>query len=163
MTLDEDFLRLYRAVQAFRNLPRLGKLHRLRRTSEYSELCRAWEACDDRIDPDPDQKKEKLLKARMKIEVEGVELTVEQTLMGKRVYIKVNRTVGRDRKRKIDITGGIETEMGDASDFIRVLKQVAKLRTARCSCDYRYGFSDHAEHCESIYVAQDSRGYLDDD
>lgn len=98
-----------------------------------------------------------------KIEVNGVELTVEQVIQGKRpqrVYVKVKRIVGRDRKRKIDITGGIETQVEDALSLLRVLKQVAAFQTARCTCDYRYGYSDHAENCQSIYVAKE---YIDHD
>lgn len=102
----------------------------------------------------------------MKIEVDGVELTVKQTIQGKRprrVYVDVKRVVGRDRKRKLDITSGIETEVEDALSLLSVLKRVAKFQTARCTCDYRYGYSDHAEHCQSIYVASEYRGDPDDD
>jgi hypothetical protein len=92
----------------------------------------------------------------MKIAVDGVELTVEQTVVKKNVYVTVKRKVGRDRKRKLDITGGVETQVEDAVDLLKVLKQVAAFQTARCTCDYCYGYSDHAEHCLSIYVASDS-------
>jgi hypothetical protein len=84
-------------------------------------------------------------------------------VVGKRVYINVKRVVGRDRKRKIDITAGIEAEMEDALHLVRGLKDVAALKTARCTCDYRYGFSDHAEHCQSIYVATYDGACIDDD
>jgi hypothetical protein len=67
----------------------------------------------------------------MKIVVDGIELTVKQTLQSGRVYVSV--------------------------------KRVTNLPTARCTCDYRYGFSDHAEHCQSIYKASDPGGYYDDD
>lgn len=100
---------------------------------------------------------------KTKIEVNGVELTVIQTVVKKNVYVKVTRVVGRDRKRKLDLTGGIETQLekgNEAISLLSTLKQVAKLQTARCTCDYRYGYSDHADHCTSIYVAQDSgHGY----
>jgi hypothetical protein len=92
-----------------------------------------------------------------KIEVDGVELTVKQAVVKKRVYINVTRIVGRDRKRKLDISAGVETEMEDALDLVTTMQQVAKMQTARCTCDYRYGFSDHAEHCRSIYVAKEYR------
>jgi hypothetical protein len=98
-----------------------------------------------------------------KITVDGVDLTVTQILAHKRVYINVKRVVGRDRKRKIDITAGIETEMEDALHLVRVLKSVVAFQTARCTCDYRYGFSDHAEHCQSIYVARGDDACCDDD
>lgn len=99
----------------------------------------------------------------MKIEVDGVELTVKQTLVKRNVYVKVSRVVGRDRKRKLDITSGAETEVKDALGLLELLKRVAKYQTARCTCDYRYGYSDHAEHCHSIYVAEYDGGYVDDD
>ncbi len=91
----------------------------------------------------------------MKIEVAGVELTVEQTLVKRNIYVKVKRVVGRDRQRKINITCGIETQIEEAFDLVKTLKRVAAMQTACCTCDYRYGFSDHAEHCHSIYVATD--------
>jgi len=102
----------------------------------------------------------------MKIIVEGVELTVKQTTSKIGTYVSVNRVVGRDRKRKINITCGVSTQLergNEAISLLGTLKQVAKLSTARCTCDYRYGFSDHAEHCQSIYVATDQGGYCDDD
>lgn len=103
------------------------------------------------------------VKQTTKIVVDGVELTVMQTVVQKCVYINVKRIVGRDRKRKIDITGGIETEMEDALHLVRVLKDVVALPTARCTCDYRYGFSDHADHCQSIYVAKYDGTCIEDD
>lgn len=102
----------------------------------------------------------------MKIEVDGVELTVVQTVTRLGTYVNVKRVVGRDRKRKINITGGVETQLekgNEAASLISTLKQVAKLSTARCTCGYHYGWSDHAEHCQSIYVARDTSGdYWDD-
>jgi hypothetical protein len=47
--------------------------------------------------------------------------------------------------------------------LVKKMKQVAALQTARCTCDYRQGFSDHAEHCLSIYVASDDGACVDDD
>ena len=101
--------------------------------------------------------------AKTRIVVEGVELTVTQTTIKRDVYVKVSRKVGRDRKRQLDITGGIETQVEDALSLVRVLRQSAKLATAKCTCDYRYGYSDHAEHCQSIYVASYEGTSVDDD
>ena len=100
--------------------------------------------------------------ATRRIVVEGVELTIEQTVQKKLVYVKIKRVVGRDRKRKLDITSGIETEHEDALSFVALLKRVAALPTARCTCDYRRGFSDHADHCQSIYVASYEESFDDD-
>jgi len=101
--------------------------------------------------------------AKTRIVVEGVELTVTQTTIKRDVYVKVSRKVGRDRKRQLDITGGIETQVEDALSLVRVLRQAAKLAPAKCTCDYRYGYSDHAAHCQSIYVASYEGGSVDDD
>lgn len=101
--------------------------------------------------------------AKTRIVVEGVELTVTQTKVKRDVYVKVNRKVGRDRKRQLDIAGGISTKVEDALSLVRVLRQAARLQTARCTCDYRYGYSDHAEHCQSIYVARYDGACSDDD
>lgn len=101
-------------------------------------------------------------KDETRIVVDGVELTVTQTKVKRDIYVKVNRKVGRDRKRQLDITCGIETQVQDALALVRVLKQVAKLGTSRCTCDYRYGYSDHAEHCQSIHVANEG-ACLDND
>ena len=98
-----------------------------------------------------------------KIVVEGVELTIAQTMVKHNVYVKVSRKVGRDRKRQLDITAGIETQVEGPLSLLRVLRQAAKLQTARCTCDYRYGYSDHAAHCQSIYVASYEGGSVDDD
>ena len=97
------------------------------------------------------------------IVVEGVKLTITQTLVKRDVYVKVNRTVGRDRRRQLDITAGIETQVEDALSLLRVLRQVAKLQTARCTCDYRYGYSDHAKHCQSVHIASYEGAHVDDD
>ena len=97
-----------------------------------------------------------------KIIVDGVELTIEQTIVKKAVYVKVRRVVGRDRERKIDITNGIQTQMENALALVRLLKKVAAMQTAPCRCDYRYGYSDHAAHCQSLYVAREERGDEDD-
>ena len=107
--------------------------------------------------------------------VDGVWLTVKQTVVGRkrksvvdhrlldpRVYVSVSRVVARDRKRKLDITNGIQTELEDAVELVKLLKSVAAIQTAKCTCDYRRGYSDHAEHCRSIYVASnrdDEHGY----
>lgn len=101
----------------------------------------------------------------MKIEVEGIELTVKQTVTDLGTYVTVTRVVGRNRKRKINITAGISTQLAksrEATHLLDVLKRVVKLRTARCTCGYHRGWSDHAEHCESIYVAP-YEDYLPDD
>lgn len=98
-----------------------------------------------------------------KIEVDGVELTITQTTVKQNVYVKVHRKVGRDRTRKLDITAGIETQIDDALSLVSVLQRVAKFQTARCTCDYRYGYSDHAEHCQSIRVATSDESSYDDD
>lgn len=97
---------------------------------------------------------------KMRIEVDGVELTVQ---VGDSV--KIHRVVGRDRKRKIDITSTLVLELAPsaAALLVKELKRVAALQTARCTCDYRYGFSDHAEHCTSIYVAKCDGAIFDDD
>lgn len=96
-----------------------------------------------------------------KIAVDGVELTVAQT--GN--FARVSKVIGRDRRRKIDITFGAEFPLDDpaAITLLKALKRVAATRTTRCTCDYRYGFSDHAEHCQSIHVASYDGGYADDD
>ena len=100
------------------------------------------------------------------IVVEGVTLTVEQTTTKLGTYVKVKRLVGRDRKRKLDLTGGIATQLergNEAISLLTTLKQVVAFRTVKCTCDYRYGYSDHAEHCQSIHVAKDYDGGADDD
>lgn len=101
--------------------------------------------------------------AKTKIVVDGVELTVIQTKVKRNVYVKVSRKVGRDRKRQLDITGGIETQVEDVLSLVSTLKQAARLQPVRCTCDYRYGYSDHAEHCLSIYVASYDGACIDDD
>ena len=99
----------------------------------------------------------------MKITVDDVELTVVQD--GASVHIK--RVVGRDRKRCVDLERGLTfnityTDPPSAIALVDRLKRVAKYQTARCTCDYRYGYSDHAKHCLSIQVAQEFRGDPDD-
>ena len=101
--------------------------------------------------------------AKTRIVVEGVELTITQTKVKRDVYVKISRKVGRDRKRQLDITGGIETKVEDALALVGVLRQAARLQPIRCTCDYRYGYSDHAEHCLSIYVASYDGACGDDD
>jgi hypothetical protein len=101
-----------------------------------------------------------------RIVVESVELTVTQTTTELGTYVKVKRLVGRDRKRKLNLTGGIETQLergNEAISLLITLKQVAALKTVKCACDYRYGYSDHAEHCQSIHVAKDYDRGADDD
>ena len=100
---------------------------------------------------------------KTRIVVDGVELLITQTKVKRNVYVKVSRKVGRDRKRQLDITGGIETKAEDVLSLVSVLRRAAKLQTARCTCDYRYGYSDHAEHCQSIYVASYDGACIDDD
>ncbi len=100
----------------------------------------------------------------MKIEVDGVELTVKQD----GDFVSIKRVVGRDRERNLDITSGLSFNIKNAIDppavaLITRLKRVAKYQTARCTCGYHYGYSDHATHCRSIYVAQYDGGCVDDD
>jgi hypothetical protein len=103
---------------------------------------------------------------KTRIVIESVEMTVVQTTTKLGTYVKVKRLVGRDRKRKLDLTGGIVTQLergSEAISLLTALKQVAAFRTVKCTCDYRYGYSDHAEHCQSIHVAKDYGGGIDDD
>lgn len=95
-----------------------------------------------------------------RIEVEGVELIITQVGHS----VSVRKVVGRDRKRKIDITSGSSFSLADLSaiGLMGQLKHIAALTTVRCTCDYHYGYSDHAESCQSIYVAR-YEGYTDDD
>ena len=105
-------------------------------------------------------------KHKTRIIVDGVELTVTQTTTKLGTYVKVKRLCGRDRRRKLDLTGGIETQLergNEAVSLLTTLKQVAALRTTKCTCDYGYGYSDHAEHCQSIYVARYDGACIDDD
>lgn len=94
----------------------------------------------------------------MKIKVEGVELTVSESEQGR--VVAVTKTIGRDRKLKRDITDMIQIHRPTTKELIDVLKRAARLQTAQCTCDYRYGYSDHYEHCKSIYVAEE---YIDHD
>jgi hypothetical protein len=92
----------------------------------------------------------------MKINVDGVDLIVKQTVTDLGTYVSVTRVVGRNRKRKINITAGISTQLqkkNEARHLLDVMRRVVKLRPARCTCDYGRGWSDHAEHCQSIYKA----------
>lgn len=101
---------------------------------------------------------------KTRIVVGGVELTIRQTITDLGQYVCATKIVGRDRKRKLDLTAGIETKIDEPLTLISVLKQVVALPTARCTCDYRRGWSDHADHCTSIYKASyEDEGYLDDD
>lgn len=89
---------------------------------------------------------------KAKIIVNGVELTVTQT----RDSVCVSRVVGKDRKRTLNITRSKSFTL-DAPAVITLLdklKRVAALPNASCTCDYRLGFSDHAEHCKSIYCRE---------
>jgi len=100
----------------------------------------------------------------MKIEVDGVELTLTQ--IGRSVTIR--RVVARDRKRKLDITSAVTFGLDDHRDeestaLVRTMKAVAAYQTAHCTCDYHYGWSDHAEHCQSLYKASEYSGQADDD
>ncbi len=94
----------------------------------------------------------------MKIVVNGVELAVTQARDDGRV--KAVRRTGRDRRRKRNVTDGITLRIKNPLELVTLLKLVAALPTARCTCNYRYGYSDHAEHCQSIHVA---REYRDED
>lgn len=99
--------------------------------------------------------------SKTKIVVEGVELTVVEQEDG---LVRISRVTGRDRKRKIDITSTEEfhPEPPVAIAIAHAMKRAAKTVTARCTCDYRRGWSDHAESCRSISVA-DREEYVDDD
>lgn len=105
--------------------------------------------------------KKKLRRGKTSIVVDGVELFVEQ--VGDLVHVK--KVIGRNRKSKLDVTSGYTIRFVDFDVIylMKKLKSAAALPTAPCKCDYRYGYSDHAEHCTSIYVASDpARGYEDD-
>ena len=104
------------------------------------------------------------MSATTKIVVDGVELTVEQTVEQEGGRVRISRVTGRDRKRKIDITSVEEFHPAHpaAITIANTLKRVAKMATARCTCDYGRGWSDHAESCQSIYVA-DREEWIDDD
>jgi hypothetical protein len=95
----------------------------------------------------------------MKVEIEGVTLHVTQH----ENFVTVTKVVGRDRKKKVDIKSGRQFRMPVlASEFIDRLKKVSKLKVARCVCGYGRGWSGHADHCESIYVASCEDYYPDD-
>lgn len=95
------------------------------------------------------------------IVVDGIELTVTQT--GN--YVSIHKVIARDRKRKLDITRGTQFSLDDlaAITLVEKLKRVADYQTAVCTCDYRAGYSDYAEHCRSIQIAQYNGACLDDD
>jgi len=94
------------------------------------------------------------------INVEGVELNVYQD--GR--WIVIEKCIGRDRKNNVSIMSRRRMALQNpiAETLVKELKGVAARPTKGCTCDYRYGFSDHAEHCQSIYVASGSRGFDDD-
>lgn len=96
-----------------------------------------------------------------KIVVNDVELTVTQTENS----VNIKRVVAKDRIRKLDITSGVTFSLNSCIDppgieLVHQLKKVANYQTAKCTCGYSYGWSDHAEHCQSIYVAEE---YIDHD
>ena len=98
--------------------------------------------------------------------VDGIELTIEQT----GDTVTVSRIIGRDRTKRPprDITGGVQFGLVNTADppaimLANKMKAVSQYQTARCTCGYRYGYSDHAEQCQSIYVATYDGGNIDDD
>jgi len=90
------------------------------------------------------------------ITVDGVELTAVLKLG---LPVNISRVIGRDRERGVDITSGIIVDCAHADpaaltfSVLDTLRRVAALPRERCTCDYGYGWSDHAKHCRSIYVA----------
>lgn len=105
------------------------------------------------------------METKTRIVVDGVELIVSQTGS----VVNVRRVVGRDRGRGLDIWSGIQFSLDDhgidpaAITLVRKMKQIAALLTAPCTCDYRYGHSDHVALCRSIYVATYDGACVDDD
>lgn len=97
----------------------------------------------------------------MKIEVEGVELVITQ--VNGSVY--VSKVVGRDRTKKpaADIVHGRQLKSLEVFPLLELMKRVATLQTKRCTCGYHYGWSDHAQSCQSVYVAKYDGGGFDDD
>lgn len=99
----------------------------------------------------------------VRVEVEGVPLVVTQSER----FVNVRKVVGRDRRLKKDITVarhfGIEHPEGAAIKLVRTMLTVAALPSLPCQCDYRWGYSDHAEHCRSNYIASCEEGAVDDD
>jgi hypothetical protein len=91
----------------------------------------------------------------MKIEVDGVELTITRTAS----MLRVARVVGRDRKAKKDIINHVDV-VDDGFLLLRAMRRVAKWTPEGCTCTYGYGWSDHDAHCKSIYKAQE---YVDFD
>ncbi len=92
-------------------------------------------------------------KQSTKIDVNGVTLTVVRVGDS----ITVRKVTARDRKRNIDLTSGVTSSTKDFIAFVDTLKRVANLKVAPCTCGYSYGWSDHAESCQSIHVAQEYR------
>lgn len=92
------------------------------------------------------------------MEVNGETLTVAMTEDG----VTVSRVIGRDRKNKADILWVQSTvDRPTPGALLDTLTKVAAQPTAHCTCDYRYGYSDHAEHCKSIHVAEEPRAESD--
>lgn len=98
---------------------------------------------------------------RALVEVTGVQLLVVQE--GRTVTI--SKVIGKDRKRGMDITRGRTFKIDEpaAMQLIDRMKKVAAYRTEPCRCGYSYGYSDHAEHCKSIYKAEYDGCCVDDD
>ena len=99
---------------------------------------------------------------KIQIEVDGQKLTVTQISKNS---VSISRVVGRDRKKKIDIVSSRLFTPAEPAviDVLRRMKALAAQLTKRCTCDYRYGFSDHAESCQSTHVAEcPARSYDDD-
>jgi hypothetical protein len=90
----------------------------------------------------------------VKIEVDGETLMV----LLEEDAVTVTRVIGRDRKNKTDIVWSQPTvDRPSAAALLATLKHVAARQTAPCTCGYHYGWSDHAEHCKSIRVAEEYR------
>jgi hypothetical protein len=94
-----------------------------------------------------------------KIVVNDVELRVEQT----DDVITVTKVIGKDRRIQKDIVHAVKStfaslakvDLPPAVAVVALLKRVAQTPTKRCTCGYRYGYSDHAAFCQSLYVASD--------
>lgn len=99
----------------------------------------------------------------MKIEIDGVEISV----VAKGGAAVASRPVGKDRTKRPARDEMSAMAIGDQStiDALKRLKRFVAIPTAHCTCDYRYGWSDHAEHCKSLHVAQDPAvdAFLEDD
>lgn len=103
-------------------------------------------------------------KQHILVEVDGVELTV--THVTGALLVSITRVVAKDRTKSPpqEITSGLSLQYDPkivrgplAIALIDRLKRVAKIPTERCTCDYRYGYSDHATHCQSIHIASETR------